>query len=370
MVIASTWRGYGAIAQPPLPASPTPLTPAAVSPSPAPNASPPITPLRVAIKIAPPFVLAPAPDRPRKGYSIELWDQVATTLQRPYDYVDVESVDDLLEAVATGQADVGIAAVTMTAQREKQVDFSHSYYQSGLQILHRNSGTGIATGVMQLLGSTEVYYALGGVIVYSLLSAHLVWWFERRHNSEMFPAQYWAGITEALWWSLVTATTVGYGDKAPITPVGRIVATAWMFWGLVIVAYFTASLTVDRLSSQVESLSDLHGNPVGVVENTTADRFMEQEPVKLRRFDTLEQAIAAVMDDKIMAVVGDAPLLRYQATKFDQLHVAPHILSHENYAIVLPIDSPFREDINRTILMLQDSGALTRLEQRWFPATD
>ena len=49
----------------------------------------------------------------------------------------------------------------------------------------------------------------------------LVWLAERRTNSEQFPAEPISVIASGMWFALVTLTTVGYGDKAPITPVGR-----------------------------------------------------------------------------------------------------------------------------------------------------
>jgi voltage-gated potassium channel len=52
---------------------------------------------------------------------------------------------------------------------------------------------------------------------------------------------------DALWWALVTITTVGYGDKYPVTTVGRIIATFVMFAGVGIIgalASILASLLV------------------------------------------------------------------------------------------------------------------------------
>lgn len=56
-------------------------------------------------------------------------------------------------------------------------------------------------------------------------------------------------ITDALWWSIVTLTTVGYGDITPITFGGRFIAIVNMFFSIVILATFSAtiaSILVDR----------------------------------------------------------------------------------------------------------------------------
>jgi voltage-gated potassium channel len=47
---------------------------------------------------------------------------------------------------------------------------------------------------------------------------------------------------DALWWSIVTVTAVGYGDITPVTAEGRLIALALMFVGIGVVSVFTASI--------------------------------------------------------------------------------------------------------------------------------
>ena len=49
------------------------------------------------------------------------------------------------------------------------------------------------------------------------------------------------GFLDAIWWSIVTVTTVGYGDVTPVTAVGRIVATVLMFGGIGLFGALTAN---------------------------------------------------------------------------------------------------------------------------------
>jgi voltage-gated potassium channel len=47
---------------------------------------------------------------------------------------------------------------------------------------------------------------------------------------------------DALWWAIVTVTTVGYGDKFPVTAGGRGVATVLMFVGIGLIGVLTATV--------------------------------------------------------------------------------------------------------------------------------
>jgi voltage-gated potassium channel len=47
---------------------------------------------------------------------------------------------------------------------------------------------------------------------------------------------------DGLWWAVVTVTTVGYGDKVPMTGPGKVVAVVLMFTGIGLVGALTATI--------------------------------------------------------------------------------------------------------------------------------
>ena len=95
--------------------------------------------LRVATKELAPFVIK-NPDGTFRGFSIDLWDEVARRLNLEYQWVDAQTVGNQLQSVQDGTADVAVAGISMTPQREQLVDFSHPIFRSGLQIMGQAGG--------------------------------------------------------------------------------------------------------------------------------------------------------------------------------------------------------------------------------------
>jgi voltage-gated potassium channel len=75
------------------------------------------------------------------------------------------------------------------------------------------------------------------VLVLNLVAAALVMTFERdmpNGNTSSYP--------DALWWAVTTITTVGYGDRFPMSPAGRGVAVVLMVSGIALFGIITASI--------------------------------------------------------------------------------------------------------------------------------
>ena len=87
-----------------------------------------------------------------------------------------------------------------------------------------------------------------------------LWLVERKHNKFQFRPGL-LGLFDGLWWSAVTMTTVGYGDKAPKTNWGKAIAIIWMFTAVIIISSFTAgiasTLTISGLQTDIENAADI-----------------------------------------------------------------------------------------------------------------
>ena len=203
----------------------------------------------------------------------------------------------------------------------------------------------------------------------------LFWLAERRGNPEEFRRDPVRGIGDGFWFSAVTMTTVGYGDKAPRTIAGRLIALVWMFTAIIILSTFTgmiaSSLTASRINATIRGPADLPDVEVGTVGDSAGDDWMVDNGIGFSRFATTREGLRAVADREIDAFVHDKPLLRYLATtEFEgAITVSKGAFGRQDYAIVLPDDSVLREDLNRALLEFLDTAAWDELKTRYLGET-
>src|SRR5262245_29660341 len=184
--------------------------------------------LRVVTKPLEPFVIKQ--NDQLTGFSVDLWNEIAGRLDLKYEWVEVASVTEQLDAVQTGAADVAIAGISMTAEREQLVDFSHPYFNSGLQILisTKNESMLSSTGRFLATFAPALLTYLGIALLIALALAHLVWLVERRTNPDFQRGYLW-GIWEAIWWLLSIVANGEYGDKTTRSPLRRLLTIAlWL----------------------------------------------------------------------------------------------------------------------------------------------
>jgi polar amino acid transport system substrate-binding protein len=310
--------------------------------------------LIVGTKEAPPFAMK-NPDGTWSGVSIELWRAIANELNYSFKLRELD-LQGLLDQVAAGKIDAAVAALTITAERERSVDFTQPFYTTGLAIAVSRRGGGGWFSFARALFSWNFLQVVALLTVVLLGLGILIWFFERKHNTAQFGGTPARGIFSGIWWAVVTMTTVGYGDKAPVTTGGRVVAMIWMFVGLIAISTFiatvTSALTVTQLTSPVRGPKDLPHVRVGTVDGTTAATYLKKRRAGYRRYETPAEGLRALAAGKIDAVVYDEPILRYLIlNQFRQeLTVLPHSFEQQYYGIALPSGSPLREPINRVLL--------------------
>ncbi len=113
------------------------------------------------------------------------------------------------------------------------------------------------------------------VLIVIFIGGGLVFLVESGTNGEF------SRYIDSLWWSAVTITTVGYGDMAPASNTGRLVAVMMMFGGIALTSIFSgtiASIFVDRKIQEGRGLQEVNlrnhtiicgwnRNAIGIIES-------------------------------------------------------------------------------------------------------
>ncbi|MEO1136721.1 MAG: potassium channel family protein, partial [Pseudomonadota bacterium] len=94
----------------------------------------------------------------------------------------------------------------------------------------------------------ELMFTLCLGVILILVSSTSLYLIERNIQPEVF-----GSIPRAVWWSVVTFTTVGYGDAIPVTSLGRIFAGVYAISGLGLVAMLTGVI-----ASALSEAAELH----------------------------------------------------------------------------------------------------------------
>jgi voltage-gated potassium channel len=123
-----------------------------------------------------------------------------------------------------------------------------------LRVVGVLGAAGRRAGQRRVAGTTA--YVLGAVLLLLAVGGGLALDAERGADG--------ANITtarDAVWWAVATVTTVGYGDRFPVTDEGRAVAVAVMLGGIALLGVITATIAawfVERVQDTSSSDATLH----------------------------------------------------------------------------------------------------------------
>jgi polar amino acid transport system substrate-binding protein len=250
---------------------------------------------------------------------------------------------------------VGPISVTPDRLNLPGVDFTQPYFIGKEGILLPLKPKTLLNRLQVFLGWAVLSSVLVLITVLMVVGS-LIWLAERRGNSEQFPAQPLPGIASGMWFALVTLTTVGYGDKAPITRLGRGLTAIWMVTSLIAVSSLTASLA----SAFTLFLSG------AVLEGTSGAELAKQRNMRIVPAKTLAAAIDHVLMNRAEAVIFDRPAIRFHLKNNPELAVqlAPFTLAEQTYGFAFRTGDPLRTPLNISILKLQRSGAVEAISKQ------
>jgi ABC-type amino acid transport substrate-binding protein len=311
--------------------------------------SPPSRTLVVATKVAPPFAMK-GENGAWTGISIELWRHIAAKRHWQTTFREYDTVPAMLDATASGQADAAVSAITVTGERERQVDFSQPFFSTGLGIAVPQQRELEWMPIVRGFISMRFVQVLGILVGTAMIVGSLIWLLERRHTEQYRNGS--RGLGTGLWWAASAMMYAAPQDKAPATLWGRVVATLWMVASVILIASFTAGitaqLTTKNLTGRVRSEFDLIQVRTGTVANTSALSYLASQRVDPKAFVTAADGLQALAGGRLDAFVYDKPLLEYAVKQQDVqgVMVLPVVFDRQNYAIAVAPRSDLRTEID------------------------
>lgn len=319
----------------------------------------PVDTLTIGVKESPPFLMKTY--NKWTGASIELWEKIAEDMNIHYVYKEY-TLDELIHALGNSNVDLSINPLTVTGSRIEAFDFTQPFYISNLTVAAKKGDTGFIIAFLRNFFSTDFFTALLGLLVLIFIFGFIIWLIEKRKNPEMF-ASGWKGLADGFWWSAVTMTTVGYGDKAPVTPLGRVFGFIWMFTAIIVISGFTASiassLTVNQLGNNIESMDDLRNVSVATVKGSSTDNFLTENNIDHMTFDKLDDAINALHNGQYKALVYDDAIMSYSIhhkNMSESIGILPLKFNKQYYSFAFPYDNKLRNTINQNLIETIESA--------------
>jgi len=134
-------------------------------------------------RVVPPFVVR-QDDGTLAGIGIDLWRDFATDLGLELELRETD-LAGMLDGLRDGSLDVAVAALTVTAERESYMDFSHPFYTSGLGIAVPHHAAG-GWSMLRAVFSWKFVQALAALLLVLAAVGIAIWLLERRANPGQF----------------------------------------------------------------------------------------------------------------------------------------------------------------------------------------
>lgn len=320
-------------------------------------ADPPKKALRVGVAGSEPFVF----DSTNTGIAVELWDKIAQKESWSFEYVPFSNVESALRSLENGNLDLVVGPISITSKRLEKMRFSQPFYNSSISIISRIDHLSLWEKFKPLF-SFKLLIAVGIFLIILAIVGTLFWLAEREKSPEQFPHEPLPGIGTGMWLAIVTMSTTGYGDKAPITLMGRIIAGAWMVITLIsattMIAGIASVLTLSgNNSNTISNIEQLSGRKAATIAGSPSEEFLQKEKAKVIGVNSLDEAIKKLENKEVDAVVYDRPQLLYYLKDHqkDNLYISKAEYYKQGYGFAFPVNSTIILDVNLRLLSLSEN---------------
>ena len=309
--------------------------------------------LKVGVKAEAPFVIKTV-DGAYSGLSVDLWQAIVEELELNYEYVPYNDHLGLIRALDFGEVDLSINPIHVNELRLKVLDVTQPFFVSSIGVATTQVEKSQVALFISNFFSLDFLRIILMLVLVIFFFGTILWIAERRHNRRQFRPGL-IGLFDGLWWSAVTMTTVGYGDKAPKSRAGRVVAMVWMFTAIIIISGFTATiastLTVKSLSTEIEKIEDLENiEKIGTLYASSSEYFLNANDLAVyREYDNPESALKGLANKEVEVLLYDKTVLDYMITQLqlnNKVSLLPVNFNKQYRSFFLPKNSPYTKLIN------------------------
>lgn len=314
--------------------------------------------LEVGVAGTQPFVFPNSNDH--KGIAVDIWEDLAAKKKWNYNYRYFDKVDIALSELTKGTLDILVGPISITSSRLESMRFSQPFYNSSLAIVSRSDELSLWDKIKPFF-SFKLILAVGLFLFILSIVGTLLWLAERKNSPDQFPVDPINGIGNGMWLAVVTMSTVGYGDKAPVTLWGRIITGTWIIVSIIfatsMVAGIASTLTLNSMgTSTVKNIEQLANAKVTTLTGSPATPFLKENKAKVIDSNSLPEAMEKLQAKEVEAVIYDRPQLLYylKQNQDKNLYIAQAEYYKQGYGFAFPISSPLVYEVNRGLLELSE----------------
>lgn len=338
--------------------------------------------LRVSVYDSEPFVSSDDTGKV-SGLDIDIIEEIAKRSNWELEFVFVEQFSDLIPSVENEESDIAISSITITPEREMGVDFSQPYMHTGLGIMvtddqdisiSESIGSWIQMRIPLFMSLITICFLF--VIVLLVFGVLLYITDEQRKKDSsdddgLTISEVIKGSLNSTWLAFTTGSTIGYGDVYPKNAPARFVAVLCFFSVAILVSSLTASITsfnvIQKINTGIQGADDLSGTLVATVSGTTSVDAAISYGASVKKYNNIDQAIAAMILGNVDAVVYDEPRLRFftNGQGRGKVRLVDSVFESQDYGIAFVSNSEYIEAANIALLSMQQDGTLAKIEGKY-----
>lgn len=297
------------------------------------------------------------------GFEIELMKEAAREAGLQVVFKKYNNVQEKLAAVQSSEVDAALGAISLTADRAENFDWTVSVYNSGFQAVSLADASmmpEVPDGFEKLL----IWF-----LIISIVIIHIIYLSEKS-SEEDIANTYNPGIFHAAWVYFMLITTIGFGDKKLATGLGKLVAVPCALIGMFVYGTVIGVIAVDLFNKEaknsIETVADFNGYTVATKVDTKSQKFLDDLGVKTVTLKNIDECFEKLEAGEVDLVLYDRPVVLSELKKHEDVMETGPVFEPHHYSIALPIGSKYRRILNSSILKISKDGRREKIESRYF----